>query len=417
MDDFDPDALLIDAAVEQILSQVLPLQKCEDIAIEEALQRITSEAIQARVDVPSFTSAAMDGYAINHADLDSGINNTDTHQAIFKLAGTSLAGHPLPSTIRSGECARITTGAMLPKGTDSVVMQEHAIIKDDKIRLTGQIKLNQFARPPGSDTRQGDILLPENKRLSPADIGLLASQGIASVRVRKKPRVAIISTGDELVQAGSTLKPGQIYDSNRALLSAMLKQLGLTCIDIGTIRDDPDALTTAFNYAADNADAIISSGGVSVGEADFVRSLLTQFGELKFWKIAMKPGRPLTVGHYKSIPFFGLPGNPVSVNVTFRQLVRPAMEKMCGLPPQKQPTLLAKTTTKLSKQAGRLEFQRGVLSKTDEGEWQVGTTGAQDSHVLSSLSKANCYIVLPLESEGANVGDSVEIQLFTDVFL
>lgn len=410
MEDYDPSALLIDAAIEKILDQVTPVQQCENIAIADALQRITSEAVSAPINVPSFTSSAMDGYAICHADLGSG-------RTAFKLIGTSLAGHPFSLLVKTGECVRITTGAVLPEGTDSVIMQEHASVEGHKVIFSGQSKYKQFARMPGSDTRQGDILLTANKRLAPADIALLASQGITHVMVRKKPRIAIISTGDELVQAGTPLKPGQIYDSNRALLSSMIQQLGLTCIDMGSVGDSPEALEQVFSHAAENVDAIISSGGVSVGEADFVKQLLEQFGELKFWKIAMKPGKPLTVGYYKSVPFFGLPGNPVSVCVTFTQLVRPAMEKMCGLAPKKQPTLLATTTTKLSKQAGRFEFQRGVLSKTEEGKWQVATTGAQDSHLLNSLGKANCYIMLPLASKGSEVGETVDVQFFSDAFL
>jgi molybdopterin molybdotransferase len=408
MDDFDPHSLPIDLAVERILDQVATIQQAVDIAIEDAPGRITFEAVHAGIDVPSFTSSAMDGYAIRYADLGA------QHSA-FILAGESLAGHPYSRVIKTGECVRITTGAALPEGSDSVIMQEHAKVENDAVTFTGKIVRKQFARAPGTDSCRGEILLAANRRLSPADIGLLASQGITTVRVRKKPRVAVVSTGDELVQPGKPLRAGQIYDSNRPLLTAMLAQLGVDSFDVGAVADDPDALRRVFNNAAENADVIISSGGVSVGQADYVRSLLEQFGELNFWKIAMKPGRPLAVGRYKNIPFFGLPGNPVSVSVTFMQLVRPALEKMCGLAPTKPPTISARTVSKLVKQGGRLEFQRGVLSKNKRNEWQVETTGLQDSHVLSSLSKANCYIVLALESEGADIGDTVEVQLFSGV--
>ncbi len=405
MEDFDPDSLLIDQAVDRILEQVEAIRESTDISIHDAAGRVTSEVVPAIIDVPSFTSSAMDGYAIRHADMAD-------RQPFFVLAGESLAGHPFSGSLKTGECIRITTGAVLPEGADTVIMQEYAVADNGNVSFTGKIKAKQFARAPGSDTRRGDILLVANKRLSPADIGLLASQGITRIRVRIRPRVAIISTGDELVQAGEPLRTGQIYDSNRPLLSAMLGQLGVDSFDAGAIADDPPILRKAFDSAAENADAIISSGGVSVGQADFVRSLLEQFGELKFWKIAMKPGRPLTLGRYKNVPFFGLPGNPVSVSVTFMQLVRPALEKMCGLTPTNLTTMHARTTSKLVKQGGRLEFQRGVLSKNNENEWEVETTGLQDSHVLSSLSKANCYIALPLESEGADIGDTVEVQLF-----
>ena len=404
MDDFDPDSLLIEEAVARIFGLVTAIDGEELLPITAALGRVTADTVTAGINVPSHTCSAMDGYAIRYSDLSG-------QQTRFTLVGKSLAGHPYKGELKPSECVRITTGAVLPIGADTVVMQEHAVLENQQVHFSQAIKAGQFARAPGTDTKIGDTLLPSGKRLSPADIALLASQGITTVKVRPTLRVAIISTGDELLAPGKPLQTGKIYDSNRAFLAATLQQLHIDCIDIGIAEDSPQAIEDAFNAAAEQADVIVSSGGVSVGEADYVRLLLDAHGKLNFWKIAMKPGRPLTVAQYKDKPFFGLPGNPVSVAVTFTQLVRPALEKMSGTVPVKPHTTVARTLSKLRKQAGRLEFQRGILRQSSDGEWQVETTGLQDSHVLSSLSKANCYIVLPLESDGADIGDQVKVEL------
>lgn len=404
MSEFDPDSLVIDEAVQRILNHVKAIGGRESVAIERALGRVSAEPVVAKINTPPFTSSAMDGYAFPYEN-----GRTD-----YQLVGTSLAGHPFPQVIKPGECTRITTGAALPEGADTVIMQEHVSLSDKVVSFTREPAQGQFARAPGSDTPRGAHLIDAGKQLSAADIALLASQGFAEINVRKKLVVAVISTGDELVTGHEALSNGQIYDSNRPLLFGLIRELGFDCYDGGTVRDNPDLLKQAFDMAAENADVIISSGGVSVGEADFVRSLLEQYGQINFWKIAMKPGRPLLAARFRDAPFFGLPGNPVSVSVTFNQMVRPALEKMAGIQHVSEPiSLRARCCNNLSKQPGRLEFQRGVLSKTDQDEWIVATTGLQDSHVLSSLGKANCYIVLPLESSGAKKGEMVDVQLLT----
>ena len=344
----------------------------------------------------------MDGYAFAFEE----------HRQNYRLVGSSLAGHPYSATLNPGESVRITTGATLPAGADTVIMQEHTTVDSDQLAFEKVPSKGQFARLPGSDTKKGTEIISTGRQLTPADIGMLASQGIDTVSVRKKLCAAVISTGDELVPDSRALTAGQIYDSNRPLLFGLVTEAGYSYFDGGTIRDDPDALQQAFENASRKADVIITSGGVSVGEADFVRALLQEHGQINFWKIAMKPGRPLTVAKYANTPFFGLPGNPVSVAVTFEQLVKPALEKISGLAVLSKPvTVQARCMNKLTKQPGRLEFQRGILSKNSQGDWQVKTTGLQDSHVLSSLSNANCYVELPVESAGADVGETVNVQL------
>ncbi|MEM7206664.1 MAG: gephyrin-like molybdotransferase Glp [Pseudomonadota bacterium] len=403
MDDFDPDSLSLDQAVEKILAAVEPVNAQETISISSALNRIAFEPLIAKVDVPSFCSSAMDGYAFRAADWESA-------ETKFTVVGKSFAGHPYQDSIGKRECVTIMTGAALPDGTDSVVMQERADRKGDEVSFSQDVKVGQFSRAIGSDTRSDTTLINAGTRLTAAHLALLASQGYTDITVYRKLRVAIVSTGDELVQAGLALSRGQIYDSNRELLAALLREMHVDVIDAGVAGDSRDSLEKTLDSVIGHADVIISSGGVSVGEADFVRPLLEAHGDIHFWKIAMKPGRPLTVARYKGIPFYGLPGNPVSVAVTFQQLVTPAIAKMSGTSPAVRITIRVRSVDTLRKTRGRIEFQRGILRKNKNGELVVETTGLQDSHVLSSLVKANCYVILPLESNGAEPGDLVDVQ-------
>ena len=400
MDDFDPDSLLLEEARQRIIDSVEPLSGSERIPVSTALARVSTRDVLARIDVPPFACSAMAGYACRHEDA------TEPLQVI----GKSLAGHPYPGELGPGQAVRITTGAAIPRGADTVVMQEYADLEGDTLTFTQACKVGQFIRAAGSDTQADALLLEAGTRLNPPLMGLLASQGISEVDVYRTPRVAVISTGDELRESSAGLAHGQIHDSNRTLIFGLLQEAGWMVYDGGIVGDNPEELTLAFDRACEHADVIITSGGVSVGEADFVRTILEQYGDVHFWKIAVKPGRPLTVARYRSTPFFGLPGNPVSVAATLTQLVRPAIEKMSGLRPQPRPVLRATALGPFRKQAGRMEFQRGKLSCNSGGEWVVESAGAQDSHVLSALGKANCYVILPLESAGVEQGETVDVQ-------
>src|SRR5690606_19404783 len=329
------------------------------------------------------------GYALRHADLGG-------DETTLKVVGTAFAGKPYDGTIRPGECLRIMTGGVVPADVDTVVMQEHVRVKGDRVTLGPGHGKGQNLRRAGEDLRRGGVALARGRLVARADIGLLASLGIGEVTVRRKLRVAYFSTGDELVSIGQPLAPGQIYDSNRYTIHGMLSRLGVDAMDMGVVRDDPERLEQAFDEACEIADVVITSGGVSVGEADFVKDLLNRLGEVVFWKIAMKPGRPLAYGRIRNAHFFGLPGNPVSVMVTFYQFVREALHVLMGRHPVPQiPVLKARCTSALKKAPGRTEFQRGILSRGPDGEWTVRVTGEQGSGILSSMSEANCFIVLP----------------------
>jgi molybdopterin molybdotransferase len=351
----------------------------------------------------------MDGYAIRHADLGA-------DEVALKVVGTALAGQPYGGSIASGECIRIMTGAVVPPSMDTIVMQEHTRTSSDRVIIgTGQRK-GQNLRRAGEDLQRGGVALVKGKLLVPADIGLIASLGIAEVPVYRRLRVAFFSTGDELVSIGSPLAEGQIYDSNRYTLYGMLSRLGVDFIDMGVIRDDPALLEKAFADAAEVADVIITSGGVSVGEADFIKDLLNQLGEVLFWKIAMKPGRPLAYGKVGKAHFFGLPGNPVSVMVTFYQFVRDALYVLMGRDPVPPlPVLQVECTSALKKAPGRTEFQRGVLTCDDTGRWRVRVTGEQGSGILRSMSEANCFIILPTDQGNVEVGTMVDVQVLEGV--
>jgi molybdopterin molybdotransferase len=404
--DYDPNSMPVARAREYIRAFLAPVTAVERLHVRGALGRVLAAEIRSGVNVPAHDNSAMDGYAVRFADLKS------EGEATFDIAGTSLAGKPFQGRVAAGEAVRIMTGAVMPAGCDTVIMQERAGAADGRVTLPGGQRLGQNVRYAGDDIRAGQVVFKPGQIVRPAELGMIASLGIGEVSAYRKLRVAFFSTGDELVPVGGSLEPGQIYDSNRYTIYGMLARLGVDAIDMGLIRDDPAAIESAFAQAAQAADVVITSGGVSVGEADFVKQLLAKLGDVLFWKIAMKPGRPLAYGKIGSAHFFGLPGNPVSAMVTFYQFVRDALLVLMGVPdPQPLPLLKAICTSAIKKAPGRTEFQRGILSAGDDGQWTVRVTGDQSSGILSSMSQANCFILLPDAQGNTPAGAMVDVQL------
>ena len=406
-DDFDPKSLSADAALEQIKSGAVRIKGIEKIAIRAALNRILAEDIRSHINVPTGTNSAMDGYAVNSADIPSGAS------AELNVLGTAWAGKPFDGKLTAGSCVRIMTGAIMPDGADTVIIQEDVQVTAAGIIIDGATRKGDNVRQAGEDIAAGDLILTRGRRLNPADIGLIASLGIAEVCVVRRLRVAFFSTGDELRSIGEPLSDGAIYDSNRYTLYGMLERMGADIIDMGVIKDDRDDLEQAFSTAAANADVLITSGGVSVGEADYIKEILAKLGKVDFWKVAIKPGRPLAFGQVGSAVFFGLPGNPVSVMVTFYEFVQPALRKMIGEDNAGILSLRARCDSRLKKRPGRVEYQRGILQKDQDGNLVVVKTGAQGSGILRSMSQANCFIILPIDSAGVEPGAFVDIQPFS----
>jgi molybdopterin molybdotransferase len=409
-DDYDPNSMPVPKAREVIAKFLSPISTVERVAVRAALGRVLAEDVISPVDVPSHDNSAMDGYALRFADLKADGKVTLT------VAGSSFAGVPYPAAVNEGEAVRIMTGGVVPAGADTIVMQEHVEAKDGQVTVGGGHRKGQNLRKAGEDLQRGQPALRRGQPLRPAEIGLIASLGIAEVPVYRRLRVAFFSTGDELVSIGSPLGEGQIYDSNRYTIHGMLTRMGCEIIDMGVVRDDPQLLEAAFREAAAVADVVITSGGVSVGEADFVKELLNRLGEVVFWKIAMKPGRPLAYGKIGKAHFFGLPGNPVSVMVTFYQFVRDALLKLSGRDPiDPLPSFRVPCTSTLKKAPGRTEFQRGILSLDASGNLSVRVTGEQGSGILRSMSEANCFIILPTEQGNVTPGTLVDVQVMEGV--
>jgi molybdopterin molybdotransferase len=409
-DDYDPNSMAVDKAREVIARFLHPVNASERLHVRNALDRVLGEDLLSPIDVPAHDNSAMDGYAVRFSDLQPGGETT------LRVAGTAFAGAPYSGAMAAGECVRIMTGGVVPEGADTIVMQEHVKAKDGRVTIGSGHRKGQHLRRAGEDLAAGQVALKRGTPLRPAEIGLIASLGIPEVSVYRRLRVAFFSTGDELVSIGTTPKEGQIYDSNRYTIHGMLQRLGCEAIDMGVVRDDPRLLESAFLQAAATADVLITSGGVSVGEADFVKELLNRLGEVVFWKIAMKPGRPLAYGKIGNAHFFGLPGNPVSVMVTFYQFVRNALLKLAGRDPVLPlPTFTVPCTSALKKAPGRTEFQRGILSRDGNGSWSVRVTGEQGSGILRSMADANCFIILPTEQGNVAPGALVEVQVMEGV--
>ncbi|MDP6530489.1 MAG: molybdopterin-binding protein [Arenicellales bacterium] len=402
-DEFDPALLTVDAALERISATVTPITDIEVVPLRAALSRVLGQDLHSPVDVPNHTNSAMDGYALRFDDLSADR---------LTVIGTAWAGKAFTGVAATGQCVRIMTGAIMPEGTDTVVMQEQVERNGDTIRVAAGQKRGQHIRRAGEDLAQGSAALHTGQTLMPADLGLVASLGIGELPVLRKPRVAFFSNGDELRSIGEPLELGEVYDSNRYTLHGMLSRLGVAFNDLGVVPDDRDLIRDIFLRAANMADVVITSAGASVGDADYVKDVLDEIGEVRFWKIAMKPGRPLSFGRIGKTFFFGLPGNPVSVMVTFYQFVLPALKRLAGEKNWQPLRLTARTKLQMKKKPGRTEFQRGQLAQDRSGTLTVTTTGEQGSGILSSMSQANCFVILPLESAGAEVGDTVIVEPF-----
>ncbi len=406
MDDYDPNALRVDKAREAILACLAPVAGIERVATRSALGRMLAQDVVPAINVPAHNNSAMDGYALRAADLKA---DADTE---LNEIGSAFAGRAYAGSIGAGECVRVMTGAVMPAGADTVVIQEVVRAAGGRVTVPAGQKAGQNVRYAGEDLKAGTPVLQAGHAIRPADLGLMASLGMAEVSVRRRLRVAFFSTGDELASIGQPLAEGQVYDSNRYTLYGMLARLGVDILDMGVVRDDPAALEAAFLSAAANADVVITSGGVSVGEADFVKQLMAKLGEVLFWKIAMRPGRPMAFGRIGSATLFGLPGNPVAVMVTFYQFVRPALLYLGGCAGELAPPLLRVAAAEpLRKVPGRTEYQRGVLSRNAAGEYTVRVTGGQGSGVLRSMSEANCFIVLEHDRGKVAAGELVSVQL------
>jgi molybdopterin molybdotransferase len=401
--------LRVEQALEHMLNAVSVIGGYERVEIRQALARVLDQEIVSPLDVPSHTNSAVDGYAVRATDLPP-----PGQIAELVIAGTAYAGKPYRQPVESRQTVRIMTGAAMPQNTDTVLMQEHVHEQDTFIRIDDRHQAGQNVRQAGEDVRCGEAILQPGRYLTPADIGLIASLGIGEVRVKRRPRIAVFSTGDELTVIGRPLVKGKIYDSNRYALQAALKRLEVFVMDLGIVPDDRVLLEETILSAAHDADVVIASGGVSVGEADYTKAALASLGSVEFWKIAMKPGRPIAFGHVGGSVFFGLPGNPVAVMVTYSQFVLPVLQKCMGVrDPSLRPLLLAKSLERLRKKPGRTEFQRGILRAGEPGEWLVGTTGKQGSGILRSMSLANAFIVLPHERGTVEAGDKVLVQPFS----
>lgn len=399
-------AMSLESALEAILGSIRPIEATEEASPMEGLGRVLAEDIRSPFDVPGHTNSAMDGYAFRHGDCPS------SGKISLRLAGESFAGHPFSGRLQPGECIRIMTGAVVPDTADTVVMQEDVVEADGRVELHDLPRKGANVRPAGEDIRAGELVLAAGRVLRAADLGMIASMGIAAFNVRHRAKVAFFSTGDELRPVGEPLEAGQIHDSNRYTLHGLLSQLGVDTLDLGIVKDDPGALRNALESASAHADVVITSGGVSVGEADYVTDMLAELGDVSFWQVAMKPGRPLVYGSLGNAVFFGLPGNPVSVMATFLQVVRPALRVISGAPYEAPLRLNARAEHAIRKKPGRMEFQRGILRRAGDGGQSVSTTGHQGSGILRSMSEANCFIVLPSDSGRVEAGEWVLVEPF-----
>jgi molybdopterin molybdotransferase len=410
---YDPQALSVSQVNAFLAELVQPVSSddSQDVFLFDALGRVLAQDVVSPISVPAHNNSAMDGFAFDATQLQA------DQPLSLRVVGTALAGKAWQGKVNAGECLKIMTGAILPDGLDTVVPQEfcQVVSAHDVTTVTippNILKAGDNRRLMGEDLMQGQPALAAGQHLTPAALGLIASLGLPDVRVHRRLRVAYFSTGDEVLSLGDAPREGAVYDSNRYTVFGLLTRMGCDVIDMGVVRDDPALLETAFAKAALEADAIITSGGVSVGEADFTKAMMKKLGDVAFWKIAMRPGRPMAVGRIGKSVLFGLPGNPVAVMVTFLAFVRPALLRMMGSTARPAPLLRAKSLEPLRKKAGRTEYQRGFVSSASDGTLQVRTTGNQGSGVLSSMVQGNGLIVLHHGQGNVAVGDEVDVMMF-----
>jgi len=393
-----------EVAVEQLLSIIKPLSDVENVSITNALGRTLASDVVSQVNVPPYHNSAMDGYAFAFDSLRAG--------QPLEMVGTSLAGQPYNGSVQHGQCIRIMTGAQMPADCDTVQMQEKCQVDGQMILLESPTKLGGNVRLAGEDISHGQVVFTRGRQLKPADIGVLASSGIAEVNVVRRVKVAVISTGDELTSVGQPLVDGAIYESNSYALIAYFKQCQCEVLDFGIIPDDPQAIERAFIEADAKADIVVSSGGVSVGDADYTKAVLDKIGNIAFWKVAIKPGKPFSCGQLPNSYFFGLPGNPVSALVTTDKIVLPALKKLQGQNWVEPIQLSAITTHDIKRGKGRKEYQRATLHKSEAGELMVTATGSQGSGIMTSLAYGECYIIINAEQGRVEAGSSVNVEMF-----
>lgn len=408
---YDPQSLNAQAVEDFLAQLVQPVADTQEVGVMQALGRVLAEDLVSPISVPPHDNSAMDGYAFDGAQLQG------SGPLELEVVGTALAGKAWQGNASRGQCVKIMTGAIMPAGLDTVVPQE--LTRDagaQRVHIpAGSVQRGDNRRLAGEDLMQGRPALQAGERLGPAACGLIASLGVASVKAKRQLRVAYFSTGDEILSLGEPPREGAVYDSNRYTVQGLLARLGCEVVDLGVVRDDPQALEQAFRDAAARADAIITSGGVSVGEADFTKAMMKKLGDVAFWRIAMRPGRPMAVGRIGKSILFGLPGNPVAVMVTFLAFVRPALLRMMGARPQPLPLLQARSLEPMRKKPGRTEYQRGIVTTAADGSLQVRTTGNQGSGVLSSMVQANGLVVLHHAQGNVAVGDAVDVMMFEGV--
>lgn len=407
----NPDGMLpVKQSIKQILDQVRVISETELLPLSQATGRILSDNVISTINVPQQTNSAMDGFAVaaDKVVADSPI----------KIIGTVYAGERFKGVVGEGEAVEIMTGAPVPEGADSIIIKEACDISEDSLTFFGPLKRGQHVRQAGEDIAKGQTALLTGTLLKPQELGLIASLGYSQVRVYRKIKVAIFSTGDEVTAQGEELPENCIYDTNRFTLTGLLEKLGCEVLDLGIVEDSQPAMVKVLSEASANADVVISSGGVSMGKADYIKSALESVGKIDFWRIAMRPGRPLAFGKLdpdgRDVPFFGLPGNPVAVMVTFTQFVQPALRKLGGESHWEPQRMVANAISNIRSRAHRTDYTRGIYSIDNEGRLVVSTTGSQGSGILTSMNQANCFIEIGDELSEIKAGEKVLIQPFSD---